>query len=232
MIRPRREVLKTEQEQIARAARRWPNCARTACRSCSCACRAAANYLAFENAHFPRQRTWDALLAATGAPGIHFEDYPELQGYYLPEWSHMPRPEAERFTAALYRVIERDFWGPGAPARPRPHRRRAAHSSGHALHEGFFTQPRGFLLKPICTSTSFLPQRQRKRATMLASGSSHPPRQCRARNAGVISRDVPAAATGHHDDVVAEMIAQLFDRVPRQHGASLDSRARAPSTQC
>jgi len=33
-----------------------------------------------------------------------------LQGYYLPEWSHMPRAEGERFTAALYRVIARDFW--------------------------------------------------------------------------------------------------------------------------
>ena len=46
-----------------------------------------------------------AWLAATAAPGIHFEDYPELQGYYLPEWSHMTRAEAERFTAALYGEI-------------------------------------------------------------------------------------------------------------------------------
>lgn len=77
-------------------------------------------YLAFENREFPRARTWDVLLAATGAPGIHFEDYPELrpdvQGYYLPEWSHMVRADGERVTAALYGIIERDFWGPGAPA--------------------------------------------------------------------------------------------------------------------
>jgi hypothetical protein len=72
-------------------------------------------YLDYENNHFPRQRTWDALLAATGAPGIYFEDYPELQGFYLPEWSHMTRPEAERFTAALCGVIRRDFWGPATP---------------------------------------------------------------------------------------------------------------------
>jgi len=71
----------------------------------------AGEYLAYENRQFPRAQTWNVLLAATGAPGIHFEDYRELQGYYLPEWSHMTRAEAERFTAALYRIIARDFWG-------------------------------------------------------------------------------------------------------------------------
>jgi hypothetical protein len=77
-------------------------------------------YLAFENRVFPRASTWDVLLATTGAPGIHFEDYPELrpdvQGYYLPEWSHMVRADGERVTAALYGIIERDFWGRAVPA--------------------------------------------------------------------------------------------------------------------
>ena len=77
-------------------------------------------YLAYENKMFPRARTWDVLLARSGAPGIHFEDYPELrpdvEGYYLPEWSHMTRADGERFTAALCRIIQRDFWGPGASA--------------------------------------------------------------------------------------------------------------------
>src|SRR5215469_5664170 len=78
-------------------------------------------YLAFENKVFPRAQTWDVLLAKSGAPGIHFEDYPELrpdvQGYYLPEWSHMVRADGERVTAALYGIIARDFWKPepGAP---------------------------------------------------------------------------------------------------------------------
>jgi hypothetical protein len=70
----------------------------------------SGEYLAFENREFPRTRTWTALLASTGAPGIHFEDYPELQGYQLPDWSHMTHSEAERFTAALYGVVKRDFW--------------------------------------------------------------------------------------------------------------------------
>jgi len=74
----------------------------------------AGPFLEDENKKFPRAKTWDALLAATGAPGIHFEDYPELQGLELPEWSHLTHADAERFTAALYRIIERDFWKPGA----------------------------------------------------------------------------------------------------------------------
>ena len=60
--------------------------------------------------NFPRAKTWDALLTATGASGIHYEDYPEMQGLELPEWSHLSRVDAERFTEALYRIVEHDFW--------------------------------------------------------------------------------------------------------------------------
>lgn len=67
-------------------------------------------YLAFENKVFPRAQTWDVLLKRTGAPGIHFQDYPELQGYDQPEWSHLSAADAQRFTAALYPIIERDYW--------------------------------------------------------------------------------------------------------------------------
>ena len=84
----------------------------------------SAAFLAYENSKFPRAQTWDALLAATGAPGIYFEDYPELQGYYMPDWSHMTRSEAERFTVALYRIIARDFPDRRASA--------AAHGAQHS----------------------------------------------------------------------------------------------------
>ena len=62
-------------------------------------------YAAFDGKTAPRADTWDALLARTGAPGIHFEDYPQLQGYTLPEWSHMSGTEADRYTAALYPLV-------------------------------------------------------------------------------------------------------------------------------
>lgn len=68
-------------------------------------------FLALENDMLPRLKSWDALLEATGAPGINFEDYEELRGFELPEWSHLKRTDAETLTASLYRIIKRDFWG-------------------------------------------------------------------------------------------------------------------------
>jgi len=68
------------------------------------------DYYAFEQHAVPRAQTWDVLLQRTGAPGIHFEDYPQLQGYLQPEWSHLSASEADRFTAALVPIIERDYW--------------------------------------------------------------------------------------------------------------------------
>ena len=76
-------------------------------------------FLAYEDRVFPRASTWDPLLDRTGAPGIHFQDYPELQGMYLPEWSHLCFADAERFTAALYRLVERELSAaPAARGRP------------------------------------------------------------------------------------------------------------------
>lgn len=69
----------------------------------------ADRFYAFEQKLFPRERTWDALLQRTGAPGIHFEDYPQLQGYVLPEWSHLSASEADRFTEALAPLVDRQF---------------------------------------------------------------------------------------------------------------------------
>jgi hypothetical protein len=53
----------------------------------------------------PRQETWDVLMQRTGARGIHFEDFPELQGLWLPEWSHLAAADARRYTEAVYHII-------------------------------------------------------------------------------------------------------------------------------
>ncbi len=82
---------------------------------------AAGEFLVAEEKGFPRAKTWEVLLQRTGAPGIHFEDYPELQGYFLPEWSHLSASEAVRFTRALCAILQRDFgWSPGAKEPNRP----------------------------------------------------------------------------------------------------------------
>lgn len=66
-------------------------------------------YYADEERFLPRDKTWEVLLERTDAPGIHFMDYPSMQGLNLPEWSHLAHADAERFTAELVGVIQRDF---------------------------------------------------------------------------------------------------------------------------
>jgi hypothetical protein len=108
------EELKSEKEQIDRMAKAVAKLRARGVKVLFVRMPSSGEFLAFENREYPRARTWDALLAATGAPGIYFEDYPRLQGYYLPEWSHMTQSEGERYTAELYKIIVRDFWGSAA----------------------------------------------------------------------------------------------------------------------
>src|SRR5215469_13168180 len=56
----------------------------------------SGEYYVYEQRVFPRAETWDLLLKRTGAGGIHFDDYPQLQGDYLPEWSHIAASDANR----------------------------------------------------------------------------------------------------------------------------------------
>ncbi len=115
---PPEKLRKTVQEQIDRTAKAVAKLRARGVRVLLLRSPSDGEYLAYERRLFPRAATWDALLRASGAPGLHFQDYPELQGYYLPEWSHMTRAEAERYTVALYGIIQRDFWG--SPARSEP----------------------------------------------------------------------------------------------------------------
>lgn len=65
------------------------------------------HYAKSENDIAPRDQTWDKLIEQSGAIGIHFQDHPEMQGYDLPEWSHMTGEEADRFTAEFYGLVQR-----------------------------------------------------------------------------------------------------------------------------
>lgn len=65
----------------------------------------AGGVLEGERRRYPRETTWDVLLARTGAPGIHFEDHPDMQGLWLPEWSHLAGADADRWTQALHRAF-------------------------------------------------------------------------------------------------------------------------------
>jgi hypothetical protein len=71
-------------------------------------CPSSEHYRESERLNFPRDIAWDVLIERTGALGIHFEDHEELQGYDTAEWSHLTASEADRFTEAVYHVIERE----------------------------------------------------------------------------------------------------------------------------
>jgi hypothetical protein len=86
----------------------------------------AGEYYAYEQKYFPRADTWDKLIARTGAPGLHFEDHAQMQGYELPEWSHMSASEAQRFTAVFAPLAEQAF-ASAASAKPQ-----AGPASAHA----------------------------------------------------------------------------------------------------
>lgn len=68
---------------------------------------------------FPRAEYWDVLLQKSGARGIHFQDHPELQGLNLPEWSHLHSADADRYTEAIYRIIQRQN-GAAKPSAAQP----------------------------------------------------------------------------------------------------------------
>jgi hypothetical protein len=51
-----------------------------------------------EETILPRQRGWDRLLRETQSLGLHFEDYEDMQGLRVPDWSHLSADSARRYT--------------------------------------------------------------------------------------------------------------------------------------
>lgn len=58
-----------------------------------------------EGHNFPRPMYWDALVAETGAPAIHWRDYPELAGFDTPDGSHLDPRQAAEFTGRLLSIL-------------------------------------------------------------------------------------------------------------------------------
>ena len=56
---------------------------------------------ALEDRLNPRGHEWDRLLKETGAPGIYYEDYPELSSFVCPEWSHLNAGDSVEFSKRL-----------------------------------------------------------------------------------------------------------------------------------
>jgi len=56
---------------------------------------------ALEDKLNPRARDWERILRETKAPGIYWEDYPELSTFTCPEWSHLSAGDSVEFTKRL-----------------------------------------------------------------------------------------------------------------------------------
>ena len=59
----------------------------------------------YEEQTVSRARGWDSLLAHAQVRGVHFDDYPTMQGLVIPEYSHLSQACATVFTDAYVRAI-------------------------------------------------------------------------------------------------------------------------------
>jgi hypothetical protein len=66
-------------------------------------------FRAVEQGGFPRSKYWDPLLAFTHCPGIHYSDYPSIDHFICPEWSHLSPQDAIVYTKELIKILPASF---------------------------------------------------------------------------------------------------------------------------
>lgn len=59
-----------------------------------------------EAAAFPKEDFWDRISPELEVGTVHWADNPGLQGYRVPEWSHLHAEDREPFTRALVPLVE------------------------------------------------------------------------------------------------------------------------------
>ncbi len=65
-------------------------------------------YLMGEKMGFPREKYWDRILAVTGCPGLHFADYPAIDHFVCPEFSHLSQSDAIVFTKNFIKILSEE----------------------------------------------------------------------------------------------------------------------------
>jgi len=63
---------------------------------------------------FPRAKYWERLLTTTGCPGIHFKDYPAIDHFECPEFSHLKKADAVVFTKNFIKILKEKGWNVSA----------------------------------------------------------------------------------------------------------------------
>lgn len=67
----------------------------------------SGGYLQGERMVFPREKYWNRLLKETQCPGIHFEDYPAIDHFDCPEFSHLQLKDATIFTQQFIEILKK-----------------------------------------------------------------------------------------------------------------------------
>lgn len=65
-------------------------------------------FLGMDQFGFPREEYWDVLVEKSGAKGYNYLDYEQLQGLFLPEWSHLATKDAQFFTKEIIKIMKSD----------------------------------------------------------------------------------------------------------------------------
>ncbi|WP_293893311.1 hypothetical protein [Flavobacterium sp.] len=67
----------------------------------------SGDYYKREGMGFPRVKYWERLLEQTDCPGIHFMDYPAMNHFDCPEFSHLKVSDAKIFTKAFFNELSK-----------------------------------------------------------------------------------------------------------------------------
>jgi hypothetical protein len=67
----------------------------------------SSHLLDLEERTTPRAVFWERVLRESGAPGVHFSDYPELRKFDCPEWSHLDALDATAYTQHFATILKR-----------------------------------------------------------------------------------------------------------------------------
>ncbi len=65
-------------------------------------------YTEMEGRVYPREQYFDAFVEQSNCPAYHFSDYPQLDQFDPPEWSHLCTPDARVYTREILAIMKAD----------------------------------------------------------------------------------------------------------------------------
>jgi hypothetical protein len=71
-------------------------------------CPSSGLFKEVESKGMPRGTFWDELVQKSGLKAYHYEDYPQFQNLFLPEWSHLATEDARFFTKEFIKILKSD----------------------------------------------------------------------------------------------------------------------------